>query len=85
MDDDGGMRVRTESQSSELEYATFSRIRVLAYDGSKLFIDPPLEEIKSHWTLRMFEKKPLTRLQWDPGSVWWKDPYDYSCKRCGFF
>ena len=85
VDDDGGMRVQTESQSSELEYATFSKIRVLGNDGSKLFIDPPLEEIKSHWTLRMFEKKPLTRLQWDPGRLWWKDPYDYSGRRCGFF
>ena len=85
VDDDGVMRARIKSQSAELEYATFSKIRVLAYNGSKWFIDPPLEEIKPHWMLIVFEKKPLTRLQWDPRRLWWKDPYDYSGRRCGFF
>ena len=46
-------------------YATFSKIRVLAYDGSKWIIDPQVNEIKEHWKLRVFEKKALIMLQWD--------------------
>ena len=83
--DEDGVISRSLIQSEVLQYATFSKIRVLAYDGAKWIIDPQLEAIKEHWKLRIFEKKPLTRLQWDPGEFWWKDPFDHSGKKCGFF
>ena len=35
--------------------------------------------------MRVFEKKPLIRLQWDPWEFWLKDPFDRAEKRYGFF
>ena len=67
-----------------LTYATFSKIRVLAYDEANWIIDPQVDAIKEHWKLRVFEKKPLIRLQWDPGEFWWKDPFDCG-KKVWFF
>ena len=67
---------RSTKEPEILEYATFSKIRVFAYDGAKWIIDPRVDGVKEHWKLRVFEKKPLIRLQWDPGEFWWKDPFD---------
>ena len=41
-------------QTEILQYATFSKIRVLAYDGSKWIIDPQVEAVKENWKLRVF-------------------------------
>ena len=84
VEEDGSISSAT-IQTEILQYATFSKIRVLAYDGSKWLIDPQVEAVKEHWKLRVFEKKPLIRLQWDPGEFWWKDPFDRMEKRYGFF
>jgi hypothetical protein len=72
VDDKGVMQAWTQTPLEELEYATFSKIRVLAYDGLKRFIDLQIEVIKSHLTPRVFEKTPLTRSQYDPRGNCWK-------------
>ena len=74
--------------STEIEIMHFSReakVRVLAYGAFKWIIDLEPDVIKLHWKLRVFEKTPLIRLQWDPGAFCWKDPYDCYEKRWGFF
>ena len=83
--EEDGIICRSTTQPEILEYATFSKIRVLAYDGFKWIIDPQVDAVKEYWKLRVFEKKPLIRLQWDPGEFWWKDPFDRVKKRCSFF
>ena len=39
---------RSTTQPKILQYATFSKIRVLVYDGSKCIIDPQVDAIKEH-------------------------------------
>ena len=83
--EEDGVICRSMTDPKILQYATFSKIRVLAYDGSKWIIDPQVDAVKEHWKLRVFEKKPLIRLQWDPGEFWWKDPFDRLEKGVVFF
>ena len=57
--EEDGVIYRSTIQLEIVQYAIFSKIRVLAYDGSKWIIDI----VKEHWKLRVFEKKPLISLQ----------------------
>ena len=84
VDGEGNMS-RSGTEIEIMHYSTGAKVRVLAYDGFKWIIDPRPELIKLHWKLRVFEKTPLIRLQWDPGAFYWKDPYGCCEKRLGFF
>jgi hypothetical protein len=63
-----------ESSSNDREGNDFNwlRIRVISHAGQKWLIDPPLEKVKAHWKLWAYEKRPLIRLQWDPGEYVWQ-------------
>ena len=52
-----------------LAQTTLLRVRILAYDGSKWYVDPLLDVVKAHWELWMIEKWRLVRLQWNSGSI----------------
>ena len=47
-------------------YAIEHKIRVIGYDDCKWYIDPPIEDIRSHWKLWVLAKQLLFRLDWDP-------------------
>ena len=73
VDDDGRLR-RVSNDSPVLALATPLKVRIISYDNSVWQIDPPPDAVRQHWSLWAFEKKPLQRLQWDPGGYEWRDP-----------
>ena len=67
------------TQSGEMRidypYAMEHKIRVIGYADRKWYIDPMIEEIKTHWKLWVLAKKPVFRLEWDPIDYQWTDPF----------
>ena len=58
------------SQSGEMvinyPYAIENKIRIIGYTDCKWYIDPMIEEIRTHWKLWVLAKRPLFILDWDP-------------------
>ena len=67
------------SQSGEMvidyPYAIEHKIRIIGYADRKWYIDPMIEEIRTHWKLWVLAKRPVFRLDWDPIDYHWTDPY----------
>ncbi len=68
-----------------LEHAKFEKVRVVAWDGLKWRIDPDLTNFEVHWDLWVWEKRPLARLQWDPGGLSWQVPWAAEGNLVSFF
>ena len=45
-------------EDGQLQHTQFQNIRVLAYDGEKW-----MKDVKSSWELKVYNKKPLSKLQ----------------------
>ena len=52
--EEDGVICRSRIQPMILQYAKFSKRRLLDYDGSKWNIDPQVDAIMEHWKLRVF-------------------------------
>ena len=55
----------------------FQRIRVVGSLGKQWFVDPDPAGVvgEQAWRLWVWERRPLARLQWDPGEWFWRDPF----------
>ena len=50
-----------------------------------MFMDPKLDDIRTHWQLWVQEKRPLKDLRWDPADYVWKDASQNESKQRFFF
>ena len=58
------------------ESACWYPIRIVARDGKKWKVNPPVEEAEEDWVLYAVEGKPLECLEWDPAEFTWKGEQD---------
>ena len=56
-------------------YIMEHKIRVISYVDHKWYIDPPIEDIRSHWKLWVLAKQPLVKLDWDQVDYQWTNPF----------
>ena len=63
---EGSRLPREQYDAHVLGHAQFQNIRLLAYDGKKWIIDPRPKTVESYCELKVYDKKPLSKLQWDP-------------------
>ena len=75
--EDGGRLHRVRQETPLVAHCTFQRIRVIGCRDRAWHIDPDPEEIVGDpsWRLWAWERRPLERLQWDPGEWQWRDPF----------
>ena len=56
-------------------YVMEHKIRAIGYNDHNLYIDPPIEGIRSHSELWVAGKQPLFRLASDPTDYQWTHPF----------
>ena len=81
-------RMHQLSQSGKMvidySYAIEHKIRVIRYVDRKWYIDPPIEDIMTHWKLWVLAKNLVFILDQDPIDYQWKNPLFFSIIRYYF-
>ena len=60
------------------EVASWRLIRIVARDGKKWKVNPPVVEVEEDWILYAVDGKPLECLERDPAEYKWKGEQDKS-------
>ena len=77
--EDGRLR-RVTAEGEVVAQCCFQRIQIIGSLGRQWMIDPDPAAIEgeSGWRLWVWGRRPLARLQWDPGEWFWRDPFSPS-------
>ena len=60
-------------------------MRVILNDGSNWVLDPVPQKVNSFWRIWIMERRPISRLTWDPRELYWKVWVQDKIKHVPFF
>ena len=68
--DDGSLTF-THKESNLFSFGLHKEMRVIANGGSNWVLDPNPQKVNSFWRIWIIERRPISRLTWDLGELYW--------------
>ena len=69
---DDGRLIFTPKETNLFSFCLHKEVRVIANDGSNWVLDPDPQNVNYFWRIWIMERRPISRLTWDPGELYWK-------------
>ena len=82
---DDGRLTFTHKETNLFSFCLHTKVRVFANDGSNWVLNTDPQNVNSFWRIWIMERRPISRLTWDPRELYWKVWVQDQIKHVPFF
>ena len=82
---DDGRLTFTHKETNLFIFCLHTEVRVIANDGSNWVLNTDPQKVNSFWRIWIMERRPISRLTWDPQELYWKVWVQDKIKHVPFF